>query len=257
MKKLGLAVLLVAIIGVQMAYGGKKCFKVLSSCPQRGCAKEDTANAFANILKHNTDPTGQAKTLTFDDFDKLQTQVETKFSGHYATLTKADRVRLRNMSAGGGKVGEGSLVQVGGFIASLPPGSEPHPNEAGESVNCNLTGPDNNDFHISLTPKSGGSEYDGIVVEMIPQKRNPDWTKARLKDVQKSKREVRVRGQLFFDNHHTVNKDPHHPIGKQPKRMSLWEVHPILEFEVCTAASCDIATDSGWTKIEDWKGSTP
>ena len=65
---------------------------------------------------------------------------------------------------------------------------------------------------------------------------------------------VRVRGQLFFDNHHKVNSDPNHNIANQPKRMSLWEVHPITAFDVCTKTTCAIDSD-GWQPLAEWKGS--
>jgi len=240
------------MLGCGHAFAAKKkpCFKPLSSCPLRGCAKDDTPDAFSNISKHNLDPSGEVKTLSFGDFEDLQAQVEKKFDGKYATMTKPDRTRLRNLTAGGEKVGEGSLVQIVGFIAVKPEKSKPHANSSGESVNCRLPGTDNNDFHISLTPKAGGSEFEGIVVEMIPQKRNENWTTQRLVKAEQENRAVRVKGQLFFDNHHKVNNDPANNIGNQPKRMSLWEIHPITEFEVCTKSSCD-ANDSSWKPLED------
>lgn len=255
MRTLGLGLCLSLLIFCGNALAAKKkppCFKPLSSCPLRGCAKEDAPDSFSNILKHNLEPSGDVKTLTFKDFESLQAQVETKFGGHYSTLTKPDRARLRKLTTSAGQVGEGNLVRIIGFIAVQPSTSEPHANESGESVNCRLTGGGNNDFHISLTPKPDGSEFDGIVVEMIPQQRNQDWTTGRLKKAQQEHRAVRVRGQLFFDNHHKVNSDPAQKITNQPKRMSLWEVHPVTEFDVCTKASCE-ANGSGWTPLEKWQ----
>jgi hypothetical protein len=34
-----------------------------------------------------------------------------------------------------------------------------------------------------------------------------------------------------------------------PKRASLWEVHPIYKFEVCPNGTC---ADGGWKILEDW-----
>ena len=87
---------------------------------------------------------------------------------------------------------------------------------------------------------------------MIPQQRNKAWTEARLHEVQKAHLRVRVRGQLFFDNHHVVNDDPKLGLSNQPKRMSLWEVHAVTHFDVCTAQHCE-ATSSGWKPLEEWK----
>jgi len=45
-------------------------------------------------------------------------------------------------------------------------------------------------------------------------------------------------GQLYFDSSHFPCKGG---VGKgagNPKRKSLWEIHPIYKFEVCTA-DCD------------------
>lgn len=254
MTTLRLSLLLAVILEfcAPLAVGGEPCFSPLSKCPLRGCAKANTPNAFSNILKHNRKPQGDLKTLTFADFRNLQEKVEQLFDHEYATLSKPDRVRLRKLELGGETVGEGSLVEVVGFIAVLPDGTKPHANRSGESVNCRLTGSDNNDFHISLTSQRDQSEFEGIVVEMVPQGRDENWTEARLKQVQKDKLQVRVRGQLFFDNHHRVNDDENNNISNQPKRMSLWEIHPVTEFAVCTKTNC-IADDPAWTPLEDWQ----
>jgi hypothetical protein len=231
----------------------KPCEPTLDACPERGCAKPDTPSALSNILKHNLEPTGDAIALTFPDFARLQAKAEAKLEGHYSTLGAVDIAKLHSLKLHGKSVGERHLVEIVGYIAVLPGNSKPHAN-TGESVNCRLHGSKNNDFHISLTPEPGGSEYKGIVVEMIPQQRNKKWTTRRLRAIQKAGLMVRVSGQLFFDNHHRVNSDPDHNIGNQPKRMSLWEVHPITAFDVCTKSKCAI-DGSGWQPLAKWKES--
>ena len=255
MRSGGLILLLFLIVGAGIPVEAAKkppCQPTISKCPRRGCEKEDTPGALSNILKHNLQPQDSIKTLTFADFQSLQAQVEKLFDGKYSTLTKPDRARLRHLKAGGQTVGEGDLVEIVGYIAVKPEKSKPHANDSGESVNCRLTGSENNDFHISVTPAPDGSEFDGIVVEMIPQQRNKAWTEAQLQGVQKAHLPVRVRGQLFFDNHHRVNADPKHNLGNQPKRMALWEVHPVAQFDVCTAQHC-AANGGGWKPLEEWK----
>ncbi len=242
------------LLSVSIAVAAEKkppCFTPLSSCPLRGCGKEDSPDALSNTLKHRRPPQGEATTLTFDDFASLQSQAAERFDNHYSTLTKPDHARLRKLKAGSRTVGEGDLVEIVGYIAVLPEKSKPHANNSGESVNCRLSGKDNNDFHISLTQRPNGSEFDGIVVEMIPQHRPEEWTEEQLKKVQTAHKQVRVRGQLFFDNHHTVNSDPDHVLSNQPKRMSLWEVHPVTSFDVCTKQKCGEG-DSGWQALEDF-----
>jgi hypothetical protein len=79
-------------------------------------------------------------------------------------------------------------------------------------------------------------------------------TIATLQTLLTSGRMVRITGQLFYDNAHFPNRDSSHPIGGQPKRFSLWEIHPISAFGVCkrTNNSCDVSNDSDWTPLESF-----
>jgi hypothetical protein len=251
--RLGLGFALMALLAPGLVAQNKKpCFEPLSKCPKRGCADPGTPDAMTNILKRNLNPSGDVKELTFQDFETLQTRAEEKLGGETHQLTKSDRLKLRKLNVGSKTAGEGDLVELIGFVAVKPGNSKPHANTSGESVNCRIPKSENNDFHISLSPKSEGSEFEGIVVEMVPQKRDDNWTTSRLIKAQKEKRMVRVRGQLFFDNHHFVNKDPDNNISNQPKRMSLWEIHPVTEFDVCTKAKCE-ADDSAWKPLAEWQ----
>lgn len=253
MGTLRIALLLLAALSVTARGATKEpCFEPLSSCPARGCAKRGSPSALTNTLKRNLNPRGELRTLSFEDFGRLQAQVEQLFDGDYSTLTKPDRARLRRLRAGEETVGEGDLVDISGFIAVEPQNSRPRANTSGESVNCRLPGTENNDFHISLTPRPDGSEFEGIVVEMVPQERHENWTLSRLRRVQQARRMVRVRGQLFFDNHHKVNDDPQNNIRNQPKRISLWEIHPVTAFVVCTLPAC-AAEGTGWQALEEWQ----
>jgi len=169
-------------------------------------------------------------------------------------VTQAERDLLVNLRVTTGTVREGRLVKVGGFLAA---GLEPHANTSGESVNCRFTQSANNDFHISIVENTGEDEFKGIVVEMIPQGRSADWTLAKLRSVRQQGKRVLVVGALFYDNIHMVNDDPNHPIGGQPKRVSLWEVHPIARFFICTKANdnCSVSSigaTSGWKRLEDF-----
>ena len=123
----------------------------------------------------------------------------------------------------------------------------PHPN-TGESVNCNLRGAANNDFHIPISNDPGNTDFQGIVVEMIPQNRPDEWSLANLTTVETNQQLVMVTGQLFYDNLHHVNGDANSPKGGQPHRFALWEVHPLTQFMVCTKPdnSCDP------NQAEDW-----
>src|SRR5262249_33006890 len=149
------------------------------------------------------------------------------------------------LMVGSGTVSEGDFVQVSGFMVGLP---ERPKAEGAESVNCNLRDDGthkNNDFHIPIARDAADSEFKGIVVEMIPQRRPSAWMIETIRMIAEQKLAVLVRGQLMYDNKHLVNKDPQADNG-QPKRFSLWEVHPITEFFVCRRATCDVANIGEW-----------
>ncbi len=125
-----------------------------------------------------------------------------------------------------------------------------HPKDEGpESVNCNLPADSthkNVDFHIPLARTAGATEYEAMVVEMIPQRRSSTWNIDTIRQVAAQRRPVIVRGQLLYDSKHVVNNDPAHPAPGQPKRFSLWEVHPITEFYVCPREACDDKNLAEW-----------
>lgn len=223
----------------------------LAACPPNGCAPEGSGHAALNELKRTIPEEASATELTFDDFRMLQTEAARIFPPKKGLeIPPADRRKLHDLNFSHGTISEGDLVQVVGFIVG-----DPHPN-SGESVNCGLRGEANNDFHIPLgaEPPPAGTEFQGIVVEMIPQNRNPAWTVTKLADIQAKDLRVRVMGQLLYDSIHVPNDDPNHVVGGQPKRMSLWEVHPITQFLVCTKSgnACDPAKEGEWTLLEDY-----
>lgn len=118
----------------------------------------------------------------------------------------------------------------------------------GEKVNCNLKGNPPNDIHIVLMSKAGETdECTSTTAEMSPHYRPAGWTPDRLNGLKKP---VRIRGQLFYDNSHVV-------CGKtkpNPKRASLWEIHPVYKIDVCKSTDLDqcrkaIDDDSQWEPI--------
>ena len=223
------------------------CAPNLSQCPARGCAEAGTADAKVNTAKRAA-PSGPLLHLTLDDLESLQQQASAK-PGVGTNRAIANRAVLQSFTSSAGTIGEGAFVQIVGFVIGLP--SRPSANK-GESVNCRLTGPANNDFHIPIGRQSDDSEFEGLVVEMIPQDRPSDWTIKKLRRISKEERRVIIRGQLFYDNKHRVNDNPENDLPGQPKRFSLWEIHPVTEFFVCLRESCDVANvATEWTKLED------
>jgi hypothetical protein len=226
------------------------CASSLAQCPTNGCEDPGTDHALINITKrHMPSNAGKARRLSFPDLTDLQAAAADAVGAGGISLSKADRKRLRKLQITSGKVGEGDYVEVVGFLNGAP--NRPGPSGQ-ESVNCRRGGKDR-DFHIPLTEKQGDDEHEGIVVEMIPQDRPDGWTVKKLVYLRDNNILVRFRGQLFFDNIHLPNPDPHHPVSGQPARFTIWEVHPVSECAICdTGSDCDPDVAQGWTSLEDF-----
>lgn len=221
----------------------------LGECPETGCADptDDAEHALVNSIKRSLPKGNTPKTLTFADFQRLQNQVAKKFGDESkVSLDESERKQLHALSFKGGQISEGDLVQIAGFLVG-----KPHANKK-ESVNCGLTGVANNDFHIPFAADPDDDDVDGIVVEMIPQDRPAEWNLKALGKVENAKMMVLVVGQLFYDNMHGVNTDPDSG-GGDPKRFSLFEIHPVTRFLVCMQQNnkCDVKDLSQWKKLEE------
>ena len=225
------------------------CAATLDGCPARGCAKEGSWEAEANALKRTRPDGGSAPVLlTFDDLKSLQRVADEKVGEGPYDLTPHGYQKLTDLTVSGGSISEGDRVRVVAYIAKGQDGL--HVNKAGESVNCNLRKPFDNDFHIPIVAAPGDTEFQGIVAEMIPQARPSAWTIDALKDIQAKGTQVLVEGGLSYDKVHYVSDDPDHPFKDEPDRMSLWEIHPITDFLVCRRDHCDPTRQSDWTSLE-------
>jgi hypothetical protein len=155
------------------------------------------------------------------------------------------------------KLGEGNLVVFEGYVFHAR-------QECKESVNCELDVPNENafhDIHIALLGKprqtkatsakkqQDAEECTGFVAEMIPHHRPPEWTECNVNDVANKGLRVRVTGQQFFDGSHVACKNGV-PVGSDPKRVSLWEIHPIYQFDVCPSGDC---ATGGWVPLEQFE----
>ncbi|MGY4230040.1 hypothetical protein ACVMIH_007401 [Bradyrhizobium sp. USDA 4503] len=218
--------------------------ETLNACTTRkptGCAAADSAHGLLNQLKRTTPPVGAPITVTFDTFSQLQSRAE-ELVDQGVDIAPSDRDKIKNIDTAEGTVGEGSLVRLVAFLSK----GKPHAN-TGESVNCNLKGEAKNDLHISVTEKRNGSEFDGIVVEMIPQDRPDNWTSADIATLRG--KVLLIEGALLYDNMHVTNGDENNPLNGQPKRFSLWEIHPITSLKVCkksAVSQCDPDRASDW-----------
>jgi hypothetical protein len=143
------------------------------------------------------------------------------------------------------KLGEGKYVSYIAFV------KDAHYSDvnAGEAVNCNIPGNDTNDIHIVLMPNTTDTdECDSTTAEMSPHYRPPAWTPDNIMKASAG-HPIRLQGHLFYDGSHTpctANSRPN------PKRKSLWEVHPVYAFEICsqaTIAECQ-GSAAQWTPLE-------
>lgn len=92
---------------------------------------------------------------------------------------------------------------------------------------------------------------------MIPQIAKPaGWDSVTLNRL--AGKQVPPVGGLSYDNEHLVNDGPAHPKSGQPKRFSLWEIHPITAFYVCPAGDgYDPATLTGGQTLTAWAQAHP
>jgi hypothetical protein len=199
-----------------------------------------------NSVKNNFCAKGTPRPVTIDYLTSLQAQVEKNKSinfGDENTGTRkkgptTDRAPLR-------KLGEGRLVTLKAYVLIAR-------QEGGESVNCGKNVPNQapyHDIHISLVASTDETnECAGVVAEMSPHHRPDAWTHTNVERLATAKLPVRVTGQLYFDSSHVPCSNGQ-GVRSNPRRVSLWEIHPIYKFEVCTA-NCDGA--GTWLPLDQW-----
>jgi hypothetical protein len=209
-----------------------------------GCSAAGSAHGLVNQLKRTVPPPGTPTTLTFETFSQLQSAaVELVDQG--VEIPPTERDKIKSIETAEGTVGEGSRVRLVAFLSD----GTPHPN-TGESVNCNLRGEANNDIHIPVTETKNGSEFEAIVVEIIPQGRSANLTSNEVETLRG--KVLLIEGGLFYDNLHFANGDASNPMPGQPKRFSLWEIHPVTSVKVCqkaTVSQCDPDRASDWNEF--------
>jgi hypothetical protein len=214
----------------------------------QGCGLEGSGGAEAaqNSAKNNFCAGGTAQSMTIADLRGLQSQVISNSTINFGDQNTAGRHKGPTTDRGPLKqLGEDKLVTLKAFILIAR-------QEGKESVNCgtNVSNtPAFHDIHISLV-ESGATtdECSSVVAEMSPHHRPTQWTAPNLMKVANAHAMVRVTGHLFFDSSH-VPCDSDTPVRTNPKRSSLWEVHPIYKFEVCTA-NCD--GEGTWQTLDLW-----
>src|SRR5215469_16519540 len=229
--------------------GGVGTFSPVCTLPFNG-ARNPAADDHCGMQGGSSDPAKQAESksknnfcattnspevVTHDQLDALQAKATS------ANLKKSipDRKVVEDM-------GEGKYVSYIAFV------KDAHYSDvtAGEAVNCNIAGNDTNDIHIVLVQDSGPNvdECTSTTAEMSPHFRPPSWTPENIMKASAG-HPVRVQGHLLYDGSHTPCTAHSRP---NPKRASLWEVHPVYSFDVCsqtTIAECQQST-AEWTPLE-------
>ena len=149
-----------------------------------------------------------------------------------------------------GGVGEGTRVQFVGFVLDA------HVSNAkkGELVNCTKPGEEFNDIHIELVKTATEDDAcNSVTAEMSPHLRPEAWTDLPSLSI---KRPVRVTGPLFFDGSHRACHGDTRP---SPNRISVWEIHPVYQFEVCknkSLSGCKVGDDCVWVPLNWWHSHT-
>ena len=162
---------------------------------------------------------------------------------------------------GNQKIGEGTVVRLKAMIKDAHV-SDCTKTSMGEEVNCKMLGVEHNDFHIPLLDPSVPNpqqqdECTSVTAEMSPHFRPVAWNQIDLKTP--TTNPVRITGPLFFDNSHEPCEMSGSSVIKSanPKRSSLWEIHPVYALDVCTSkdpSKCDVkSTNSAlWVPYDKW-----
>lgn len=220
-----------------------------TECGITGSAGLVSPDGLQNARKNDFCAEGTPASVTAAVLKSLQTKTESAEQKAHIQLGKppTDRSFLA-------KLGEGDLVSFEGFVFEAR-------QECQETVNCGTATPNadaSHDIHISLldhqpTTRTSDSkqqqdaeECTSIVAEMVPHHRPPEWTACNVNELRAKGLRVRISGQRFFDGSHLTCIGGA-PQGLNPKRASLWEIHPIYTFDVCPNGDCKTG---GWVPLK-------
>jgi len=153
-----------------------------------------------------------------------------------------------------GSFQEGQLVRLAAFVhlAKYSNTGKKKDGTGGENVNCDRPGKPPNDLHIVLVPAPNKVEAESVTAEVSPHFRPVEWTDDNLNHFHDHL--FRFTGQLFLDTSHTAC-GPGSPKGCVPKRISVWEVHPVYAIEICEstdASTCQPNATNGWVSLEEF-----
>ncbi len=228
-----------------------------NSCSASGTAST-AAQSAQNEAKNNFCATGKPVDLSFSSFADLQQATENAritFGGNSQLPANRDALHNLLLIPSRGTVGEGSVVRLSAYVMDA------HFSNVGkgESVNCQQPGNENNDIHILLsqTPIPPGQkptaaeECGSVTAEISPHFRPDVWNPENLN--RNNAHIFRFTGQLFFDAAHRPCVGG---TGANPKRISIWEIHPVYSVEICGDSNnaCSVESDQNWVPLSDFVG---
>lgn len=216
-----------------------------------GCSPSGRYDGYLNLLKNQMTPRESKPLRVFTGLGDYQ-DLEARTAKLSTPLGKNNHLDLKDELTA---MGEGRPHAVIGYLYYAK-------QEGAESSNCELTAPEDTDYHIgigfdkTLTKAAmAKATKTAVVVEMTPQYRAklaPDWTLEALKAM--LTKQVKVTGQLMADNEHNVTKDNcalPNP-GEHCWRASIWELHPVTGFQVCNKDTECSTDDAAWVNLEDY-----
>lgn len=233
--------------------------KYPTGCTKTGSEYDPFLNELKNQIKWGAMNTAaiQAKQVisSLDELNQLEEQIQNIGLSQKNHAQLADKLK---------SIGEGSIYGVVGYLYAVEA-------EGAESSNCQLAKdpPDfqDVDYHIfvGFDPQVAKNLRDGkgitsaqkhqsMVVEMTPHYReafHAEWTVPAVKKV--IGQQVKVLGQLLVDNEHFVTGQD---CGIDPSkarcwRASVWELHPVIDFQACASGDCTATSSAGWQPIGD------
>jgi hypothetical protein len=213
-------------------------------CGTYGTAKDAPAgpHALENAAKNNLCAHNTPVVVSFRTFERLQAALENAAVGRWPE----DRSVLRHMARSdtGVRVGEGTLVRLVAYTKKVRRGGS-------ETVNCQLTKGALVDLHVVLVPQPDADECDSITAEVIPHYRPLAWTADRIDTPMVP---MRFTGQLFVDTSHVPCENG--PVGTNPQRFTIWEIHPVYAIDVCKFAviqRCKASDNKAWVPLDQWQ----
>lgn len=254
-------------VGCNLPFSGGESHDVDKRCPNEGCASRDSDKA-QNIVKNNLCATGTPVQISTASIDRLQSAVDQMVQqgqisyGNDGPPQPADRAKLKGLAtvdANGQAItlGEGDLVTLDAFVLDAKHDDTFPFGFKGESVNCKNSLLEWNDIHIALGESASAEECSSVTAEIIPHFRPAVWDRFDVNactaphvtnPLPVKGLRVRITGQLFFDGSHKPSPCDAQPVGGNPLRRSVWEIHPVYVIEVFDTAKQQFVALDEWAK---------